>query len=662
MFENDKVSSVQMMRMLVLGTLGISLLCTTEIGIFFGERDGLFCILVGYLFSLFYAGIVFGLIKKKGHLTEAERKERKRGRLTQRILAFVFILKYCFLLVPVLCLFLQLARTALVPQRPVWLVLGSCLLICLFLAKQGIEAIGRLAQCLYVLVLIACVVPVICLFPQADAFYSAPLYVAGVRSVLKGGFWILFLLFPLELLLFGSEHFDSHEELSAFSKRCYKGISLVFLINGIYYVTNVGVLSINGILQESDVPACLQLLNRLRISNFLLVFFLISVCFTVGILLYSILQLFQYLLPKVLYRQPKICRRILTGIVAVAVFSLVMCTFYLAPEYETARFVSENRSNIEHRIYANAVILSRDEKRDEYQMSLVFPHDNDGTSVTRELHGTSLSDLIPEFARSGNKQLDFSHTEVLLLDGSIYEEAAYFQETVAYLNSLDKLSHRTLICGIENPAEDFLKMNESLDVALGEYLRRLTETNLSFADTTLESLKKVNIESEPACMIALFSVADERPYYSGAVILNQQGAVNSYQDAQAAIMHMIYGKHGLLIPFGPHHQYRIDSNDFMISNSVDENGAVTMKVIYSGMVTPIKQKDLSESDFNQLASILLRKQLVWLLEEKNCDLLNIYKHLSIDAPKVYTKYLNNQERFYQKCTFDIECRYRFGAK
>lgn len=662
MFENDKISSVQMMRILILSTLGVSILSTTEISISFGERDGLFCILFGYLFTLGLTALVFCLIKKQRHLREDEQNQRRLSKLSDKLFAGIFIVKYCCLLIPLLCLFLQLTRTALVPERPVWLVLVGCLGICLFLAKQGIEAIGRLAQCLFYLVLAACIIPVLYLFPQADAYYSAPLYIADVRHVIKGGFWIVLLLFPCELLLFGQKHFDSQEELSTFSKRCYKAISLVFFINAIYYITNVGVLSINGIVKQKNLPASLQLLNRLRISNFLLIFFLLSFCFTIGILLYGIFQLFQFLLPNDRYHKPKLCRRILTGILTGTIFALTLCTFYLAPEYESARFVSEQQSNIEHRIYANAVILSRDTRQNQYQMSLVFPHDRNKTSVTKTLRGDSLSDLIPEFSRSENKYLDFSHTEVLLLHSNIYKNPNYFQETVLFLNALDKLSHRTLICGIEQPADDFIKINPSLTVALGEYLRQLTKTNLPFAQTTLESLKKVQYQTEPACMIAVFSIENDCPYYSGACILNPNGLVDAYRDAQAALMHLIYGQSGFIIPIGTSHQYRMDGNSFMIKNTIDEKGGVTAKIIYTGVATPLKQTDLSENDFNQLLSILIKKQLVRLFDEKNCDFLNIYKHLAIDAPKLYTKYNKRPEQFYQQLSLTVECRYRFVKK
>ena len=94
MFENDKISSVQMMRILILSTLGVSILSTTEISISFGERDGLFCILFGYLFTLGLTALVFSLIKKQRHLREDEQNQRRLSKLSDKLFAGIFIVKY----------------------------------------------------------------------------------------------------------------------------------------------------------------------------------------------------------------------------------------------------------------------------------------------------------------------------------------------------------------------------------------------------------------------------------------------------------------------------------------------------------------------------------------------------------------------------------------
>ena len=61
---NNKISSVQLKRILVLSTVGISSMMTTGIAADYAVRDGIFCILLAYVFTLLYTGFILYLCDK----------------------------------------------------------------------------------------------------------------------------------------------------------------------------------------------------------------------------------------------------------------------------------------------------------------------------------------------------------------------------------------------------------------------------------------------------------------------------------------------------------------------------------------------------------------------------------------------------------------------
>ncbi len=646
---NNKISSIQLKRTLVLSTVGISSMMTTRIAVDYAVQDGIFCILLAYLFTLLYTCFILYLCDRTDWNYFAHMDKYAGHRLTN-VLSLIFILKYIFLLIPGVCFFVKLARTSLIKQRPIWFVMLPVVFICLYMAVQGLEAIGRLAQCLYVVTLTALLFPLIFNINSIDKFYIAPLFSFSPGSMFCGSLWIFLLFSPLELILFGSSRIDAddYKKRRLVKRRCYTGITITYIFNLLYYLVNVGVLSINGIYADSDTPAAMQLLNRIRISDLLLLFFLISIFFTLSILMLAVIKLVTRMRNR---------RKIIGLLTFAGVYLCSLSIFLLAPEFASARFTSESRPDIESRIYTNAVILSYDKDNATYTLSLIFPHNNKGNSVTDQVSADSLSDLIYEYGLHSDKRLDFSHTEVLFISNTIYENTQVFRDTVDYLNTLDKLNHRTILCGFTAKADEFIKLNAELDVALGEYIRNLMKNNLKYSISTLEQLKKVEIGTENACLISNFIIENDSPKYAGCTVLNENGSVEYYSGNNAAITNLAFGKKDFIIDLGPEHCYRVTDNEYYIHNTTISSKTVKSKIIYSGTLTCLKNNDLSESEINGILEALIFERLTYLKDDMSCDLLNIYKHLAIDDHRLYAMYSGNLRAFYDISYIETKCRF-----
>ena len=576
--------------------------------------------------------------------------DKYAGHRLTNVLSLIFIVKYIFLLIPAVCFFVKLSRISLIMQRPIWFVMLPVVLLSLYLAVQGLEAIGRLAQCLYVVTLAVLLLILVLNIKAIDKFYIAPLFNFSTGSMFCGSLWIFLLFSPMELILYGSNQIDAgdFQKRKQIKCRCFQGITITYIFNLLYYLVNVGVLSINGIYADRNTPATMQLLNRIRISDILLLFFLLSIFFSLSVLTLAILKLAGRF-----SAQRKITRMVtLTG-----VYLCSLAIFHMAPEFTTARFTSENRSDIESRIYTDAVILSHDKDSGQYTMSLVFPHDSNGDSVTDKVYADSLSNLIYEYGLHSDKQLDFSHTEVLLISNTIYDSPDLFRDTVNYLNSLNKLNHRTILCGINTSPEEFLEADEELNTELGQYISNLMKNNLKYSVSTLEQLKKVDIGTENACIISNFIISEGVPKYEGCTILNADGGVEYYSGNNAAITNLAFGKKDYILELGSGHCYKITNNEYYIHNTVVSSKNVTAKIIYTGTMTSLKENSLSEKEINQILESIIFERLTHLKDDFSCDLLNIYKHLAIDDHHLYAMYSGNRQALYNITYIEVECRF-----
>lgn len=646
---NSKISSIQLKRILVLSTVGISTMITTRIATDYAVRDGIFCILLAYVFTLLYTGLILYICEQTDWNYFAH-MDKYAGHVLTNVLCLIFIVKYIFLLIPGVCYFVKLARSSLIMQRSIWFVMLPVVLLCLYMAVQGLEALGRLSQCLYVITLTVLILALLLNVKDVDKYYIAPLFNFSSSSMLCGSLWIFLLFSPMELVLFGSNQIDvsDFKKRRLTKRRCYSGITITYVFNMLYYLVNIGVLSINGISFDRNTPPTMQLLNRIRVSDILLLFFLTSIFFSLSVLMLAIIKMISRMSKRV---------KMIRLITFVAVYLCSLAIFLLAPEFRSARFVSESRPDIESRVYANALLLDYNKESDTYTMSLIFPHNNSGSPVTDRISADSLSNLIYEYGLHSDKRLDFSHTQVLLISNTIYENPVAFHNTVDYLNSLNKLNHRTILCGIDMAPAEFMKVDAELDVALGQYISTLMKNNLKYSRATLEELKKVVVGTENSCLISNFTIADNAPKYTGCTVLNADGGVEYYSENSAAITNLAVGKEDFIIALGTEHSYRITDNEYYIRNSTISSKTVKSKIIYTGTLTCLKDNDLSENQINDILENVIFERLTHLKDDLSCDLLNIYKHLAIDDRRIYTMYSGKLKDFYDITYIEVECRF-----
>ncbi len=96
MYSNNKISPRQLSRMLILESIGISVLVSTEIAVHFAGRDGIFSILLAGVMAYIYGWFILWLCEKVNWNYWAY-MQKYTGVVWRNIITLFFMVKYLFL-------------------------------------------------------------------------------------------------------------------------------------------------------------------------------------------------------------------------------------------------------------------------------------------------------------------------------------------------------------------------------------------------------------------------------------------------------------------------------------------------------------------------------------------------------------------------------------
>ncbi|MDR5659132.1 endospore germination permease [Serpentinicella sp. ANB-PHB4] len=151
---NDLISSGQMAHILILTLIGVGILnlpgdLTEGIG-----TDGLWALLIGGIFTIGAAALIGYIIKKFPGKSYFEILTTSFTKPIAWIIAFLFILYALMINAFLIRVFGEVVKMFLLIRTPIEIIIFSVLLISAYLSRNGIEALGRLAELLFPIIMI----------------------------------------------------------------------------------------------------------------------------------------------------------------------------------------------------------------------------------------------------------------------------------------------------------------------------------------------------------------------------------------------------------------------------------------------------------------------------------------------------------------------------
>ena len=212
----------------------------------------------------------------------------------------------------------------------------------------------------------------------------------------------------------------------------------------------------------------------------------------------------------------------------------------------------------------------------------------------------------------------------------------------------------------DEPVERFSDIE---DINLpGKYISDMTDKNLEYGKTTIEDVRKVLNKTEETGIISIFNIKNDEIYQDGMIIINDEGVKGEFKEEMADYIWLANGSEGMYIALGNGNgngnEFRIDKNSYHISLSTSDNDNLEVKIIYRGMISPINGSAIDEKEANEIIKVMIYNNLRTLLEENECDLINVYKYLSAADRHIYKKYNDDRHKLYEKIKFVIQTEYK----
>ncbi len=198
---NGKISSRQVMILLVLTMLNMNLLILPRITVSYGGRDGYILPLLSIIIGVILVFIITSLTVKFPEKTFVEMSKELLPNWIAYILILIFALEFIIGTAFELRMFCELVHRQLLPDTPIEAIMILMLLCVAYLIKSGIEAIGRMGEMLnYFIIIPLAIILVIAAF-KVDYRQLLPFMHGKGVEMLQGSCIIGYIFIPLQFLL-----------------------------------------------------------------------------------------------------------------------------------------------------------------------------------------------------------------------------------------------------------------------------------------------------------------------------------------------------------------------------------------------------------------------------------------------------------------------------
>ena len=198
--ENGKISIRQFTILVMIITIGDSILVLPSITVFKAQQDAWISSLIGVTLGLFAVYIFSRVGKIYPHLTLVQSIQAILGKWFGTIISFSFLF-YIFISAAAHLRELgDFMTTEMMPETPIAAIIILFIGVVIMGGRLGLEVISRTAEFFFPLIILLFIILVIALTPETEIENLQPILEHGITPVLQGS--ISFIAFPfLELIV-----------------------------------------------------------------------------------------------------------------------------------------------------------------------------------------------------------------------------------------------------------------------------------------------------------------------------------------------------------------------------------------------------------------------------------------------------------------------------
>ena len=692
--ENNQISGRQVFRLLTYDFLGMGTLLLPTMLADTAGRDGIFCILAGILSTFLYLKLLRYLLK--GMKTSyPDFLKQKCGKICGYVLWGGYFLYFILMASYTAYLFSTLMLNGLVENVSFYLVLMLILLLAFYGMAGGIEGRARVYEILFWFLMIPLFLMLFAACREVKPAYWSPVFVADGKEGLSGSYYVLFCYSMVSIVLFLKEYVADRRKCVGAAEKA------VWFSGGVFAVLYLILIGLFGAeaLAQMKFPA-VTMMSRVQITGGFLKrtdAFMFSIWFfTLYAMLNSMVFYSGNLAAKVIrdcggYLEGK--KRMLPYLILLLLVYGVTVLFYRNQQFlDCVTFLLWKIGT--PFVVGVPVLLCLTGERKKHNkkvrvLVLVLVCFLFGCLFLQGCNVAELEDkafpvllnirdqddfqnvwLNHEYA--GNKEVDYNHLKVVLIERSFLEKEAEVEDMLSMLEQEKEVPWNAYVMTTES-CDRLAQTEGELDVLLGNYLEELLENTSGIdqkAYPTLGMLYEERVNHLETLYIPFVDMEGEQ---SGAVEDDtEKPQITAYEvwkrgraaglvdtdTARAAFFTQNFAD-DYTLQLAPELYVKVDAASCRVKET-EKIGAgglteqvVTVTVtgegeILSGTVSASEKEQLlntrMEDYLNATASHALEKEI---------DITNSYRNLGADNRTWYFKYQNTPVA-YEK---DIKIQY-----
>ena len=492
--ENNQISGRQVFRLLTYDFLGMGTLLLPTMLADTAGRDGIFCILAGILSTFLYLKLLRYLLK--GMKTSyPDFLKQKCGKVCGYVLWGGYFLYFILMASYTAYLFSTLMLNGLVENISFYLVLLLILLLAFYGMAGGIEGRARVYEILFWFLMIPLFLMLFAACREVKPAYWSLVFVADGKEVLSGSYYVLFCYSMVSIVLFLKEYVADRKKCVGAAEKAvwFSGgvfIALYLILIGLFGVEALAQMKFPAVTMMSRVQVTGGFLKRTDAFMFSIWFFTLyamlnSMVFYSGnlaekvirdcggylegkkrMLPYLILLLLVYGVTVLFYRNQQFLDCVTFLLWKIGTPFVVGVPVLLCLTGERKKHNKKVRVLVLVCFLFGCLFLQGcnvAELEDKAFPVLLNIRDQDDFQNVWLNH---------EYA--GNKEVDYNHLKVVLIERSFLEKEAEVEDMLSMLEQEKEVPWNAYVMTTES-CDRLAQTEGELDVLLGNYLEELLE-------------------------------------------------------------------------------------------------------------------------------------------------------------------------------------------
>lgn len=690
--ENNQISGRQVFRLLTYDFLGMGTLLLPTMLADTAGRDGIFCILAGILSTFLYLKLLRYLLK--GMKTSyPDFLKQKCGKVCGYVLWGGYFLYFILMASYTAYLFSTLMLNGLVENVSFYLVLLLILLLAFYGMAGGIEGRARVYEILFWFLMIPLFLMLFAACREVKPAYWSPVFVADGKEVLSGSYYVLFCYSMVSIVLFLKEYVADRKKCVGAAEKA------VWFSGGVFaalYLILIGLFGVEA-LAQMKFPA-VTMMSRVQVTGGFLKrtdAFMFSIWFfTLYAMLNSMVFYSGNLAAKVIrdcggYLEGK--KRMLTYLILLLLVYGVTVLFYRNQQFlDCVTFLLWKIGT--PFVVGVPILLCLTGERKKHKKKvrvLVLVCFLFGCLFLQGCNVAELEDkafpvllnirdqddfqnvwLNHEYA--GNKEVDYNHLKVVLIERSFLEKEAEVEDMLSMLEQEKEVPWNAYVMTTES-CDRLAQTEGKLDTLLGNYLEELLENTSGIDQKAYPTLGMLYEERANHLETLYIPFVDIEGEQSGAVEDDtEKPQITAYEvwkrgraaglvdtdTARAAFFTQNFAD-DYTLQLAPELYVKVDAASCRVKETekigvgglTEQIVAVTVTgegEILSGTVSASEKEQLLNTRMEDYLNAIAAHAL-----EKEIDITNSYRNLGADNRTWYFKYQNTPAA-YEK---DIKIQY-----